>query len=520
MPRTSFQKTLVEDLYLSSACYPFEKNPFISNLPHTATTLEQNIKFIIDVTGEDDLRIVKPYLNIKKKIQQTGEIFFELKSIGSKEEIKAYNDKLDAWEIKKGYQINIENDIVSIDSYEKNTISILKNLIKFSQTGNKGQKEFNLSFLKNNSINFEDEMKKRALSDVFVDSHLILIYGAAGTGKTTLINYISNLMAGKRKLFLTKTHTAKQNLKRRIDNPGADADFISIDSFAHKVSLPDYDIIFVDECSTIDNRIMCEFFKKINPETFLVLAGDVHQIGSIDFGNWFFYAKDIKNGGKESVVYIDCTDLIYRSKSGRWACKDIDVLISYIASATHTYIYYKDEARVVNNAKVISVGAKAFAELMTHVVDYVAHISSTPKIKAHCKYMAAQYYIYNILGKDVTESNMAIARKISGLSDREAGVVELQYDVNTFSNIKFFVESLSNVLHVSKLTLDVVVERWMYLYNPSTVFGLEMFPAFASMITDCYIGSYLNNQKTIEKILGNTMVEFAKIIFKIGEDAV
>ena len=305
MPRTSFQKTLVEDLYLSSACYPFEKNPFISNLPHTATTLEQNIKFIIDVTGEDDLRIVKPYLNIKKKIQQTGEIFFELKSIGSKEEIKAYNDKLDAWEIKKGYQINIENDIVSIDSYEKNTISILKNLIKFSQTGNKGQKEFNLSFLKNNSINFEDEMKKRALSDVFVDSHLILIYGAAGTGKTTLINYISNLMAGKRKLFLTKTHTAKQNLKRRIDNPGADADFISIDSFAHKVSLPDYDIIFVDECSTIDNRIMCEFFKKINPETFLVLAGDVHQIGSIDFGNWFFYAKDIINKKGANVELLN-----------------------------------------------------------------------------------------------------------------------------------------------------------------------------------------------------------------------
>ena len=233
-----------------------------------------------------------------------------------------------------------------------------------------------------------------------------------------------------------------------------------------------------------------------------------------------FCAKDIKNGGKESVVYIDCTDLIYQNKSGRWTCKDIDILISYIASATHTYIYYKDEARFTNNAKVISLGARAFSDLMTHVVDYVAHISSMPKIKAHCKYMAAQYYLYNILGKDITDSNMSIARKIAGLSDREASVVELQCDVNTFTNIKFFVESLSNVLHVSKLTLDVVIEKWMYLYNPTTVFGLELFPSFATMITDCYIGSYLNNQKTIEKILGNTMVEFAKTIFKIGEDAV
>ena len=52
-------------------------------------------------------------------------------------------------------------------------------------------------------------------------------------------------------------------------------------------------MIFIDECSTIDNRAMKRFFDKINPDTLLVLAGDIHQIESIDFGNWFYYAKDI-----------------------------------------------------------------------------------------------------------------------------------------------------------------------------------------------------------------------------------
>ena len=92
---------------------------------------------------------------------------------------------------------------------------------------------------------------------------------------------------------MTKTHTAIQNLKHRIDNPGLDADFTSFDSFTKKVSLPDYDIIFVDECSTIDNLKMTKFFERIGPDTFVVMAGDIHQIESIDFGNWFFYAKDI-----------------------------------------------------------------------------------------------------------------------------------------------------------------------------------------------------------------------------------
>lgn len=35
------------------------------------------------------------------------------------------------------------------------------------------------------------------------------------------------------------------------------------------------------------------FLEKMRPDTFLVLAGDTYQIESIDFGNWFTYAKDI-----------------------------------------------------------------------------------------------------------------------------------------------------------------------------------------------------------------------------------
>ena len=74
---------------------------------------------------------------------------------------------------------------------------------------------------------------------------------------------------------------------------GTDSDFISIDSFIKTNTLTDYDIVFVDECSTIDNRTMKNLLEKIDESTLLVLAGDIYQIESIDFGNWFYYAKDI-----------------------------------------------------------------------------------------------------------------------------------------------------------------------------------------------------------------------------------
>ncbi len=309
------KKVLSPDLYLSTKCYPFERNPYISNLFGSKTSNENNFRNIVDVAGNKNLESVRPYLRIQNRIKQTGEIYFDIESIASEEEIKVYNAQLDDWERGKGYEINVNNGLVSINSYEQTTLSILSKLLELSKIGNQGQKEFNQAYLKSCGIKFEDDLKRVALQNVFVNSQLLLIYGAAGTGKTLLINYISNLMSKQKKLFLTKTHTAKQNLHRRIDNPGSDADFVSIDSFTKQVSLPDYDVIFVDECSTIDNRIMCEFLRKMKPNTFLVLAGDIHQIESIEFGNWFFYAKDIINTYGSNVELLNT-----------WRTKDPDIV--------------------------------------------------------------------------------------------------------------------------------------------------------------------------------------------------
>ncbi len=97
---------------------------------------------------------------------------------------------------------------------------------------------------------------------LFVSSQVMLIYGAAGTGKTTLIKYISQMMNQSKKLFLAKTHTALQNLKRRVCDESDSVQFASIDSVIKSKEALDYDIIFVDECSTIANRTMKELLEK------------------------------------------------------------------------------------------------------------------------------------------------------------------------------------------------------------------------------------------------------------------
>lgn len=238
-----------------------------------------------------------------------------------------------------------------------------------------------------------------------------------------------------------------------------------------------------------------------------------------------FCAKDLKGPDKKKMkVFIDVTNIVkVDDKTGRYVCKgnDVDIFISYLVSAMHTFIYYADEKRITNNSKIASVGAEAFSLLLTHIIDYVAKIGSMPSVKNKCMYMASLYYLSNILGRDYdSESVKRIAKKVSGLSDREAGIVDIQFNAQSMMNLKFFSESLAEVLHLNKLTIDVIVEKWMTIYGTGTVFALEIFPAFASMITDCYIGSYLNNQKTIEKIIGSSMVEYTKVLLSIGADSV
>lgn len=286
-------KQLCRDLYISSKCIPFEKNPYISNLANKRTSEHMHLSQLMRVAGHQKFDLARPYLIIRNKINSTGELYYETEEIAINDQITRYNNSLDSWECRNGYRIRVEDGLAFIEEYETTTIKILQKLKALSAVRNEGQQSLNNLFLKQNKDSIHDDLKKQALKSIFVNSRVLLIYGAAGTGKTTLMNYISNLMVGHSKLFLAKTHTALQNLKRRIDNPGPNPQFTSLDSYIRRKTPEQFSIIFVDECSIIDNRSMLRLVNLLPDNVFLVLAGDIHQIESIEFGNWFFYAKGI-----------------------------------------------------------------------------------------------------------------------------------------------------------------------------------------------------------------------------------
>ncbi len=169
--------------------------------------------------------------------------------------------------------------------YEDGTVAIINELQAISATGVSNHSTDVLAWIKANPNDFDDPLKSAALTALFDRSKVALIYGAAGTGKSTMVNHIARYFAKKEKLFLAHTNPAVDNLKHRVRAPNSDFSTISA-HVSRGGGATHYDVLVIDECSTVSNASLLKVLDSTSFDL-LVLVGDVYQIESIEFGNWF-----------------------------------------------------------------------------------------------------------------------------------------------------------------------------------------------------------------------------------------
>lgn len=233
-------------------------------------------------------------------------------------------------------------------------------------------------------------------------------------------------------------------------------------------------------------------------------------------------AKDIRTD-KKLRVFIDCSGCIESSGSGYKFTNNVsavNVFISYLIAARTSFICEVKPNLLLTNTRLTQSGTKTFAALVNYVVDYIGKININTEIRNKLLYMASVYYQVNLLGKDIdSKSVRTVAIKVSGVSETQANIIELDFEKDSFEDIEKFIKLIVESLRIKGLTIDTFIEKWMFLYGPSTVFSTELFTYFSQMITDAYIGAYINNQKTIEKVTKQNMVEFSKTLIEIGSDS-
>lgn len=278
---------LLSDLRLGYGCIPFDRMPFDASLLYHNPKISSLFDCLDFRNREHEFfaRLIKNNTEIRSALYTPKKDIAGFDDIDKL--ISDFNKKL---YYKHGHRkLEIFNGHVYINGYERDTLDILKRLQDLSAKNVSNYSNSVVSWLASSAYKIDCDDKKKILTDVFENSRVALVYGAAGTGKSTLINHISNFFNDKSKLYLAKTNPAIDNLKRKVD--AANSTFKTIDRFTSpKNSNTEYDLLVIDECSTVSNSDMMKVLNKASFKL-IVLVGDVFQIESIIFGNWFGVAK-------------------------------------------------------------------------------------------------------------------------------------------------------------------------------------------------------------------------------------
>ena len=292
-----------ENEYLSNirlryGCIPFDKMPFCTALVKHNPQISDLLCCISTEGREHELlnRLVKNNIEQGKnlytpiaELEQWLETYKSdfsgnnLEGVDIKKLISRFNEKL--YYKHKSREMHILHEkYVYIKGYGEIIKEIIEKLCSYTCVK---QSDFEFRHEVDSLMGeVDNDDKKEALAKLFRNSKVAFVYGPAGTGKTTMINLVSKLFEGKKKIFLAHTNPAVENLKHRIDNP-QDSTFLTISKYVQSEDVTTHcELLIIDECSTVSNMDFWNVLEKTKADRIL-LVGDLFQIESIQFGNWF-----------------------------------------------------------------------------------------------------------------------------------------------------------------------------------------------------------------------------------------
>ena len=185
---------------LQYGCIPFDTMPFCTSLPGHNPRYWDLVESL-DATGRNHELLVR---RVKNNVERHGILYtpvVDLEEFGDVNGfISTYNNKLYYTHTER--RLLLDKGHVFICGYENDTVSIVEKLQEYASPGIAGYTQAIERWLNEAFRGIDDPVKKDALKQLFSQSRVALIYGAAGTGKSTMVDHIAHYFNDKKKLFL------------------------------------------------------------------------------------------------------------------------------------------------------------------------------------------------------------------------------------------------------------------------------------------------------------------------------
>ena len=280
-----------------------------------------------------------------------------------------------------------------------------------------------------------------------LNNSISIITGGPGTGKTTIIKCIIDILEDLKKDYVLCAPTGRAS-KRIKETTGKEAKTIhrlleiakvddsDLDAlFELDVKTIEADVVIVDEASMIDSLMMNNLFKAIKPSTQIIFVGDVDQLPSVGPGN---VLKDIISSGVVSTVSLK---EIYRQSSK----SDIIVNAHKVNSGEYPEFKNKDTDLFFIKANSIDQTISEISSLLSYRLENFASIDLfkdlqvlTPMKKTDLGTIKLNNVIQNILNpKSSKKAEKTFNGKIFREGDKVMQIIN-NYDKKFSQNGEYF----------------------------------------------------------------------------------
>ncbi len=390
---------------------------------------------------------------------------------------------------------------------------------------------------KKNNIVLSDEQIK-AISNC-LNSNISIITGGPGTGKTTIIKCIIDILEDLKIEYVLCAPTGraakriKETTKKQAKTLHRLLEIAKVDDrdldalYSVEVKQIEADVVIVDEASMIDCILMNNLFKAMKQSTKIILVGDVDQLPSVGPGN---VLKDIINS---CVVNVVALKKIYRQS----AMSDIIVNAHRVNNGEYPKFKTKDTDMFFVKSTSIEDTLNQVSSLLSYRLEKFAKLDVlkdlqvlTPMKKTQLGTIELNSLIQEILNpKDNKKNEKSFSNKIFREGDKVMQIIN-NYDKKFSVNGEFFdgvfngdigyIKSIDNLNQ--KLTVIFDEEKFVdyefdELEQLELAYAVTIHKSQGSEFDYCILPLYTGYEKLFTRnLLYTAMTRAKKMLIIVG----